>query len=427
MIEAVPFYLAITVFAVTYIAIVTNKISHTVCALAGSGIMIYLGIVSQSAAVQHYVDFNTLGMLAGMMILISIVRKSGCFEALALWSVKASRGEAKKLLLLLSLITGVGAALIDSVTSALLIAPMTLSICRLLKLNPMPFLFAEILMSNIGGTALMIGNPPNVMIGSASHLDFMDFMFNLAPVVFATTAVILFFVILIYRKSLTSRELDESELSNIVIKNAIQDMGLLKRSLIILGLTIIGFMVHGMLGLQSATISMTGAVMAIIVCRIDAEEAVKSIDVNTLLFFMGLFILVGGLEEAGVIEKLAQKSIDVVDGDVNAMTFLVLGLSGIVSAFVDNIPFTATMIPLIQDMQNILGIQVDYLWWSLSLGACFGGNGTMIGASPNVIILAEAGKQGYTTSFVDYFKICFPLMLVSLAVSGVYLYLRYLG
>ena len=423
--NAIAFYEAVIIFAVTYIGIIFDKIPRTICALVGGGMMIYFHHVTQDMAIKEFIDFNTLGLLAGMMVLISIVKQSGFFEAMALWAVKKSRGKAKTLLILLSAITGIGAALIDSVTAALLIAPMTISICRMIKINPMPVLISEVLMSNIGGTALMIGNPPNVMIGSAAKLEFMQFLVNLAPVVIVTMALTIMVILLVYRGTLHSRELTEKELAAIHIRSAIRDMGGMRRSLAVLALTVLGFVIHGSFGLQSATIAMSGAIAAIIVCGVDPEEALKEIDMNTLLFFMGLFVLVGGPETTGVINAMAQQGITLVNGDVKTMTFVILALSGIASAFVDNIPFTATMIPLIQDMQNLMGLQADYLWWSLSLGACFGGNGTLIGASPNVIIMAEAARSGYHISFTRFMKACFPIMLLTLLISGIYLYLRY--
>jgi Na+/H+ antiporter NhaD/arsenite permease-like protein len=423
--EALSFYLTIGIFTITYITIILDKIPRTICALVGGGMMIYCHQVTQDRAIKEFIDFNTLGLLAGMMILISIVKQSGFFEAMALWAVKKSRGKGTVLLILLSAITGIGAALIDSVTASLLIAPMTTSICRMIRINPMPIMISEVLMSNIGGTALMIGNPPNVMIGSSANLEFMEFLKNLAPVVAITMLLTIFIILLIYRNSLNSRELSENELQGINVRSAIHDMKSMRRSLGVLGLTVFGFVIHSNFELQSATIAMSGAILAIVFCKVDPEEALKEIDMNTLLFFMGLFVLVGGLETAGVIKMMARQGITLVDGDTKTMTFVILILSGIASAFVDNIPFTATMIPLIQDMQNMMGIQANYLWWSLSLGACFGGNGTLIGASPNVIIIAEAKKAGVNISFTRFMKVCFPIMMLTLVISGIYLHLRY--
>lgn len=419
------FGISISIFVATYLAIVSEKISRTLCALVGGGLMIYTGILTQDLALKEFVDFNTLGLLAGMMVLIAIVRDTGFFEAMALWAVKKSKGRGKELLILLALITAVGAALIDSVTAALLMAPMTLSICRMIRCTPIPFLITEVLLANIGGTALMIGNPPNVMIGSASKLDFNSFLINLAPIVVIVTAVTILTVLLVYRKSLHTTPLSDKEIARIRISSAIRDKKALKLSLTVLFFTIVGFVIHGYFHLQSATVAMTGAIVAIMVCNIKPEEAFKSIELDTLMFFTGLFILVGGLEKTGVIKMIAEEGIKLVDGDLKVLTFLILTLSGIASAFVDNIPFTATMIPLIMDIQKMLGINADYLWWSLALGACFGGNGTLIGASPNVIIMSEASKEGYKISFLQFFIVCFPIMLLSLAISSVYIYLRY--
>lgn len=419
------FYVAVSIFSCTYLAIVSEKISRTICALVGGGLMIYAGILSQDSALREFVDFNTLGLLAGMMILISIVRDTGFFEAMALWAVKKSKGQGQKLLVLLALITAVGAALIDSVTAALLMAPMTLSICRMIRCSPLPFLVTEVLLANIGGTALMIGNPPNVMIGSASKLDFNSFLLNLAPIVIIVTLVTIGLVLIIYRNKLNSTPLSDNEIARIRIGSAIRDKKALKRSLAVLFFTIVGFVIHGYFNLQSATVAMTGAIAGLILCDIKPEDAFKHIELDTLLFFMGLFILVGGLEKTGVIKMIAEEGIQLVQGDLKVLTFLVLGLSGVASAFVDNIPFTATMIPLITDIQKMMGVNAEYLWWSLALGACFGGNGTLIGASPNVIIMSEANKEGYNVSFLQFFMICFPIMLVSLLVSGVYIYFRY--
>ena len=360
------------------------------------------------------------------MILISVVKQSGFFQVLALWALKKSKGSPRELLILLSIVTAVGAALIDSVTAALLIAPMTISLCRMLRMSPVPILISEILMCNIGGTALMIGNPPNVMIGSATHLDFNDFLINLAPVVVITVIVILIAVLLIFKNDFSSVRMSAKELEKIDIMSGVEDKSIFSRSLMVLALTVLGFVVHSHFGLESATVAMTGGMAALLFCGINPEDALKEVDLDTLMFFMGLFILVGGMENAGVITAIAEKGIEMVDGDSHLITFLILLLSGVASAFVDNIPFTATMIPLIQDMQSLMNLpHADYMWWALATGACFGGNGTMIGASPNVIMVAIAAKEGFNISFTAFMKWCFPLMLLSLFVAGCYLETRY--
>ena len=422
MSSSVQFYLAIFIFLMTYAGIMSEKIHRTICALAGGGAMIYLGLVTQEQAITEFIDFNTLGLLTGMMILISVVKQSGFFQVLALWALKKSKGSPRELLILLSIVTAVGAALIDSVTAALLIAPMTISLCRMLRMSPVPILISEILMCNIGGTALMIGNPPNVMIGSATHLDFNDFLINLAPVVVITVIVILIAVLLIFKNDFSGVRMSAKELEKIDIMSGVEDKSIFSRSLMVLALTVLGFVVHSHFGLESATVAMTGGMAALLFCGISPEDALKEVDLDTLMFFMGLFILVGGMENAGVITAIAEKGIEMVDGDSHLITFLILLLSGVASAFVDNIPFTATMIPLIQDMQSLMNLpHADYMWWALATGACFGGNGTMIGASPNVIMVAIAAKEGFNISFTAFMKWCFPLMLLSLFVAGCYL------
>lgn len=426
MSSSVQFYLAIFIFLMTYAGIMSEKIHRTICSLAGGGAMIYFGLVTQEQAITEFIDFNTLGLLTGMMILISVMKQSGFFQVLALWALKKSKGSPRELLILLSIVTAVGAALIDSVTAALLIAPMTISLCRMLRMSPVPILISEILMCNIGGTALMIGNPPNVMIGSATHLDFNDFLINLAPVVVITVIVILIAVLLIFKNDFSSVRMSAKELEKIDIMSGVEDKSIFSRSLMVLALTVLGFVVHSHFGLESATVAMTGGMAALLFCGINPEDALKEVDLDTLMFFMGLFILVGGMENAGVITAIAEKGIEMVDGDSHLITFLILLLSGVASAFVDNIPFTATMIPLIQDMQSLMNLpHADYMWWALATGACFGGNGTMIGASPNVIMVAIAAKEGFNISFTAFMKWCFPLMLLSLFVAGCYLETRY--
>jgi Na+/H+ antiporter NhaD/arsenite permease-like protein len=420
------FYLAIVIFVLTYAAIMSEKIPRSICALLGAGAVIYTGLVTQEQALKEFIDFNTIGLLVGMMMLISVVKKSGLFEATALWAMKVSRGRPKELLILLSLITGVSAAFIDSVTAALLITPMTISICRRLKISPIPTLIGEILLSNVGGTALMVGNPPNVMIGSATHLTFNDFALNMAPVSILCSIVVLVYLELIYRKSLPKMELSQEQIDAIDVKSVIQDPVILKKSLTILLLTITGFILHHFIGMETATVAMSGGVLATIVCRLDPRDVLNEVDWDTLFFFMGLFICVGGLEVSGVISAIAQWGISLVQGDAHLMTYCILWLSAIASAFVDNIPFTATMIPLVQEMQSLMNLpHADYMWWALAVGACYGGNGTIIGASPNVIVAAMAAKEGYKMTFGHFMLKCFPIMLLTVAVSMGYIYVRY--
>ena len=318
--SSMAFYIAVGVFLLTYVGIMSEKLPRTICSLAGGGLMIYFGFVTQDMALKEFIDFNTLGLLTGMMVLIAVVKRSGFFEAMALWSMKASHGEARVLLVLLSVLTGISASLIDSVTAALLIAPMTISLCRMMKITPVPILIGEILMANIGGTALMVGNPPNVMIGSATHLDFNAFLLNLAPAVVITTVFTLAAVLFLFHRQLPAGKMPKEYLDSIDISSEIKDPVILHRSLAVLAITIVGFVFHSALGLQSATVAMTGGLLAMVVCRIEPADALREVDLDTLLFFMGLFILVGGLETTGVIKALASWGIHMVGGDPVTMS-----------------------------------------------------------------------------------------------------------
>ena len=396
------FYFSIFIFLLTYAGIMSERIPRSLCALLGAGLVVYSGLVTQEMALRHFIDFNTIGLLAGMMILIGVVKKSGFFEAMALWSVKISKGRPKEL------------------------TPMTISLCRRIHVTPIPTLIAEILLSNIGGSGTMVGDPPNVMIGSATHLVFNDFAMNTGPIALLNVAACIIYLEIIYGKELPKTEMTEEELGKISISSVITDYSILKKSVTILALTIFGFIVHNIIGIESATIALTGGVLAILACSVDPHEIFRDVDWDSLFFFIGLFIVVGGLETTGVISALAQAGISAVGGDPEALTFTILWLSGIASAFIDNIPFTATMIPLIHNMQELLGLaHADYMWWALSIGACYGGNGTIIGASPNVIVAALAAKEGYNITFGHFMLKCFPMMLVTLLTSTIYLYVRY--
>lgn len=421
----VAFWGSIVIFLLAYAMIIWEKINRMVVAMAGGLMMVLVGFLSQETAIKDDIDFNTIGLLIGMMILVAITRRTGVFEALAIWAAKVTKGQPLGMLGLLGLITAVASAFLDNVTTVLLIVPVTLTLTAQLEVNPMPFLITEILASNIGGTATLIGDPPNIMIGSAVGLDFTAFIVNLAPIaiviMFVTIALLLFW----YRNDLNVNEHNRNKLITLNPQEAIKDWALLKKCLTVLALTIIGFMLHGMLNLESATIALTGAILLMLISRAEPEEVLQDVEWPTIFFFAGLFILVGGLKSTGVIRELAAWSLTITSGNVEQTGYLVLWLSAIASAFIDNIPFVATMIPMLQEMGQISGMNLEAIWWSLALGACLGGNGTLIGASANVIVAGIAEKNGYPISFVHFFKIAFPLMIVSIIISHVYLALRY--
>ncbi|MDD4600191.1 putative transporter [bioreactor metagenome] len=421
----VAFWGSIVIFLLAYAMIIWEKINRMVVAMAGGLLMILMGFLTQETALKDDIDFNTLGLLIGMMILVAITRRTGVFEAMAIWSAKVTKGHPLGLLGLLGIITAVASAFLDNVTTVLLIVPVTLTLTDKLDVNPMPFLITEILSSNIGGTATLIGDPPNIMIGSAVGLDFTAFIVNLAPAAIVVMIVTITLLLFWYRNDLHVTEENRLKLLNLEPREAIKDWALLKKSLAVLSLTIIGFMLHGMLHLDSATIALTGAMLLMLISREEPEDVLLHVEWPTIFFFAGLFTLVGGLKSTGVIRELAAWSLTITSGQVEQTGYLVLWLSAIASAFIDNIPFVATMIPMLQEMGQISGMNLEPVWWSLALGACLGGNGTLIGASANVIVAGIAEKNGYHISFAHFFKVAFPLMIVSIIISHIYLSLRY--
>ncbi|MDF2889994.1 MAG: ArsB/NhaD family transporter [Clostridia bacterium] len=417
-------FIALIIFILTYTAIISEKINRTVIALFGAVLMIIFQVIPQEHAFG-VIDFNTIGLLIGMMIIVIILRKTGIFQYIAIRTAKASKGDPWKIFLMFCVITAVASALLDNVTTILLIAPVTLVITDTLKLNPFPFLFAEIFSANIGGTATLIGDPPNIMIGGATGLGFMEFVYNLTPVVIVIFIVTLFIMKFIFRKEFKVTEENKKKVLGFDEHKTIQDKKLLIQSGIVLGITILGFILHQTIHLESATVALFGGVLLLLVSKVDPDEVLMEIEWSTVFFFVGLFILVGTLEEVGVIKVLAEKLVALTEGNIRVTSMLVLWFSAVASAFVDNIPFVATMIPLIQNMQAISGIDVMPLWWSLALGACLGGNGTIVGASANVIAAGMLEKRGTKIGFLQYLKLAFPLMLVSIIISTIYLLLFY--
>ncbi|KAF0996261.1 ArsB/NhaD family transporter [Geobacillus sp. TFV-3] len=428
------YYFAIAVFLVVYAIIISEKIHRAVIALLGAALMVIFGIVDIEKAFTRHIEWGTITLLIGMMILVGITRKSGFFQYMAIKAAKLAKGRPVRILVMLSLLTGLLSAFLDNVTTVLLIVPVTFSITRLLQVNPVPYLISEVLLSNIGGTATLIGDPPNIMIGSANkHLDFNAFLFNLTPIVIVIAIVTVALLAFVYRKQLQTDPKLIQKLMELRDADYIQDAKLMRKSVAVLGLTIVGFILHSVIHVDAAVIAMTGAValMLIAVPEHEIEDVFHSIEWGTIFFFAGLFVLVGALVDIGLIKSLAEKTLEVTGGDISTAAYFILWLSGVASATIDNIPFVATMIPLIQDMAVGMGLspgapQIDVLWWALSLGACLGGNGTLIGASANVIVAGMASREGHGFTYVDFLKIGAPLTLIALLLSHAYLWLRYL-
>lgn len=418
--------LTLVIFVLTYGLIISEKINRTVAALMGASAILWANVVNQEQAIS-YIDFNTIGLLIGMMIIVGITRRTGVFEYMAIKAAQWAKGDPILIMVALSAVTAITSSLLDNVTTVLLIVPVTFSICYKLEIEPLPFLISQIFSSNIGGTATLIGDPPNIMIGSASGLTFMDFITNLFVPIFVVFATTMLALRIVYRQQLTASEDSKTRVMELQDLDAIHDYVLLKKCLGVLTLTILGFILHNILHLEPATIALGGATLLIFLTKEEPEDILLGVEWPTLFFFAGLFIIVGALNHVGVIEWVARKSIEATRGAMGSTTMLILWLSALASAFIDNIPFVATMIPLIQKMGQIGGIEnLKPFWWALSLGACLGGNGTLIGASANVIVAGISEKNGVVISFRGFLKIAFPLMILSIIISSVYIFLAYL-
>ena len=413
------------VFLVVYAFIILEKFNKTIVVLLGSTILIFGGILTDKQAIS-YIDFNTIGLLIGMMIIVIVIKHTGVFEYLAVTQAKRVKGNPLSIMIVLSVITAVGSAFLDNVTTIMLIVPVTLVILKILDINPIPFVMLEILSSNIGGTATSIGDPPNLMIGSANNIGFVDFIINLAPPV-----IIIFIALMLFAKSKYKNafKISEEHLENLYKindKKLIKDKKLMIEGLSVLVVVILGFFLHNVIHISSSVIAIAGASILLLISKKPVHEVLKEIEWETIFFFVGLFILVGGLEQTKVIHSLAENLLHLTNENHILMVLSILWISGIASAFIDNIPFTATMIPLIKTIGESSGIDLMPLWWALALGACLGGNGTMIGASANIIGGDLLKNKGYTISFRNFFKIGFPIMIFSLIISTIYISLRYL-
>ncbi len=412
------------IFLVTYALIATDRVDKTVAALLGGSLVVVVGIIDQEEAFAA-IDLNVIFLLAGMMILAGILRRTGFFQWVAIRSVKLARGEPYRLLLILSVVTALLSAFLDNVTTVVLLAPVTLYIANVLRVSPLPFLIAEILASNIGGAATLIGDPPNILIGSAADLGFDDFLLHMAP-----AAILVFIAFLAMTYWFFGRDLvvDPATRDSVLAldeREVLTDPGLLRLSLGVIGATVIGFLLAKPLALEPGAIALLGAAALMLLSRADVEEVLHEVEWATLFFFVGLFMLVEAVVHVGIVGAVADGLIDATEGNQVVTTLGLVWLSGIASAIIDNIPYTAAMIPVVQDL-GAAGVPIEPLWWALALGACFGGNATIVGASANVVVANLAGRADHPITFGQFLKYGLPVTAVSLAISTGYVFVRYL-
>lgn len=430
-----PQIVATVILLVSYVILFTEKLNRAVVALLGASVMIFAGILTQKTAIEG-IDFNTISLLIGMMVIVNITEKSGLFQFVAIWGAKKVKAHPLGIMVVLTFVTAVFSAFLDNVTTVLLIVPVTFQITRKLEINPFPYLILEIFASNIGGTATLIGDPPNILIGSALKLSFLDFACNLTPAVIIVLLVLIGTFVLIWHKSLITTERNRVAVLNINEKDSITNPRLLIKSLIVLLMVIIGFIAAEHIGIANGVIALFGAALLLGLYTAgnnnherdeNTENMLSLVDWTTIFFFCGLFVIVHGLEITGVLQILGQWFIELTEGSIKKSVFLILGSSAVLSSAIDNIPFVATMIPMLKTMEPTMGGREAMMpvWWALSLGACFGGNGTLIGASANVIVAGLAQREGHPLSFLRFLIWSIPVMLFSVFIAGIYLYIRY--
>lgn len=432
-----PMITAAVILCLAYVFIISERINRAVVSLLGAGALMILGVLNQDLAVEG-VDFNTIFLLIGMMIIVGIMKESGIFQYVAILSAKMVRANPRLLLISLAFVTAVFSALLDNVTTVMLIVPVTLLLTEQLKLNPYPFLFTQIFASNVGGTATLVGDPPNILIGSAVGFSFMDFVYNLAPASIILMIVLTIVFDLIWGRKLTTSLKAKAHLLRYRPSEALKDKELLFKSLAVLALVLFGFIYGHGHGIEPGTSALTGAavLMLLNIYKFKPEqqthkvhEAFLNVEWETIFFFLGLFMLVYGVEHTGLLGLIGNKMLEITGGDLAQTSILILWGAAIFSAIVDNIPFVATMIPIIESTAEHMGgpEAIEPLWWALALGACLGGNGSLIAASANVMVASFAERAGHRIAFIKFLKLAFPLMILTIAIANIYFWVVYLS
>jgi len=422
-----PMFLVLFIFVLTYMFIITEWINKMTIALLGGFLIVMMKVLEQDVAFT-YIDWNVIFLLIGMMIIMGVLKETGVFQYIAIKTAKFAKGSPVRIIVFMFVITAVISALLDNVTTVMIIVPVNILIANELGISPIPFVITQAVASNIGGTATMIGDPPNIMIGSATKLSFLDFLLNLTPVIIIISLVSLVLIYFIFKNTMHVHNTRKARLMEFDTSELITNKPLLIRVSIVLGLLMIGFTIQEFIGLHSATLAIVAALVILIMSNRKEVEHImsKSVDWVSLFFFVGLFMIVGGLKETGLLDKVANFILSATHSNLKLTSLTMIWFSGILSAVVDNVPFVATMIPLIKDMAHSFGnASINPIWWSLALGACLGGNGTMIGASANIISVGISRKSGFPISFWTFTKYSFVFTLTSLVISTVYVYLRY--
>lgn len=415
--------LSIVIFLLVIASIVSEKVHRAVAAVGGAILLLMTKVLTLETSIEH-IDFNTIGVLIGMMLFVAVVKNSGIFEYIAIRSAKVARGDPWRIMVIFIIITAILSSLLDNVTTVLLVGPMTIAITRILKITPIPFLMTQIMASNIGGTATLIGDPPNIMIGSAAGLTFADFLINNGIIVVIILIATIFCFKLMYKKQMKVSPDAMADVLALDENKAIKDAALMKKSIVMIILVSLAFGFHGLLHMESSQIALAAAVIMLIIGKQDVEETIADVEWPTIIFFTGLFIVVGGMVESGVISQLANLLVHATGGSLLVTMLIILWISAIISAVLDNIPFVATLIPMILSMGQS-GMDIAPLWWAVSLGACLGGNGSLIGASANVVLCGISAKHGHPITFVQFLKIGFPIMVLSVLIAMIYLIIRF--
>ncbi|MFD2759531.1 ArsB/NhaD family transporter [Lentibacillus juripiscarius] len=421
--------LAAVIFAVSYVFIMTEKVNRAIVALAGGMLLLLTGIYRVNDVFLHYIDWNTIALLFSMMVLISITERTGLFSFIAIRFAQQVRGAPVPLMAGVCVLTALGSALLDNVTTVLILVPIVLKITKQLQLPAFPYLLAVIFSSNLGGTATLIGDPPNIMIGQAvDHLTFLSFIIHLAPIAVIMFIIMLAILLPLFRKRLFTSVSNREKLMEMDASAYLVHSPMLYKSITVLAMTLTGFILHAFLHIDLTVVALTGAILLLLLTEreVSTEKVFSQVEWVTLFFFIGLFALVGGLQEVGIIDELARGIVLWTEGDYVTAAILILWISGLFSGIVDNIPFVAAMIPVIEEFESYGMVYLDPIWWSLALGACMGGNATLIGASANVVVAGLAEGEGEKLSFLRFMLYGVPFVLLSLIIATIYLYIRYL-